>query len=223
MVVGMLGDGDSALDALAEAGAMLDELSRADVTNRDSRRSRAGNAVRRAAALVARGDLALARALIAPSIVVLEELIAGDSARLVLREDIAFARTVAAALELRAERPAVARDLASAAGRLLPDSAPAGMSRLILRHGANARLLEGRALARLGDPGGATAKWEDVERLTAPLLAAGDDPPALATAAEALLHLARRAEAERLLGRLRKTGFREAGFVRRLDELGVRY
>jgi serine/threonine-protein kinase len=223
MVVGMLGNGDSALDAFAEAGAMLDELGRADATNRDSRRSRAGNAVRRADALVARGDIALARALLAPSIVALEELVAADSARLVLREDLAFARTVASALELRAEQPAAARDLASAAGRLLPDSAPAGTSRLILRHGANARLLEGRALARLGDSGGARSRWEDVARLLAPPLAAGEDPPALATAAEALLHLARRAEAERLLNRLRKTGFREAGFVKRLDELGVRY
>jgi hypothetical protein len=75
----------------------------------------------------------------------------------------------------------------------------------------------------LGDPSGATARWEDVERLTAPLLAVGDDPPALAIGAEALLRLARRAEAERLLSRLRKTGFREAGFVKRLDELGIRY
>jgi tetratricopeptide (TPR) repeat protein len=223
MVAGMLGHGDPALDAFAEAGAMLDQLSRADATNRDSRRSRAGNAVRRADALVARGDLAAARALLVPGIAVLEELMAADPARLALREDLIHALTTASALELGAGRPEAARDHSAAAGRLLPDSVPAGASRRMLRHGAELRLLEGRGLALLGDPGGATAKWKEVERLTAPLLAAGDDPPALASAAEALLHLARRAEAERLLSRLRKTGFREAGFVKRLDELGVRY
>jgi serine/threonine-protein kinase len=222
-VAGMLGHGDSAMQALTEASATLDQLSRADPTNRDSRRSRALNAVRRADALATGGDLALARALLAPGIAVLEELVAADSARLVLREDLTFARTTAAALELRAERPAAARDFASAAGQLLPDSAPMGTSRLILRHGANARLLEGRALARLGDSVGARSRWEDVTRLLAPLLAAGDDPPTLATAAEAQLRLDRRAEADSILGRLRRTGFREAGFGQRLRDLGVQY
>jgi tetratricopeptide (TPR) repeat protein len=223
LVVWMRGKSDLALGAFAEAAAMLDELSRADATNRDSRRSRAGNAVRRADALVAQGDLASARALLAPSIAVLKELIAADPARLALREDLVHALTTASSLELGAGRPEAARDHAAAAGRLVPDSAPAGTSRRMLRHGAEARILEGRALALLGDPSGATARWEDVERLTAPLLAVGDDPPALAIGAEALLRLARRAEAERLLSRLRKTGFREAGFVKRLDELGIRY
>ena len=223
MVAGMLGYGDSAIQALAEAGSMLDQLSRADPTNRDSRRSRALNAVRRADALTTRGDLISARALLAPGMALLDELVAADSARLVLREDLAFARTIASALELQSERPAAARDLASAAGRLLPDSAPAGTSRLILRHGANARLLEGRALARLGDSVGARSKWEDAARLLTPLLAAGDDPPVLATAAEAQLRLDHRAEADSLLGRLRRTGFLEAGFRRRLRDLRVQY
>ena len=223
MVVGMLGHGDSAMQALTEASTMLDQLSRADPTNRDSRRSRALNAVRRADALATRGDLASARALLAPGIAVLEELVAADSARLVLREDLAFARTIASALELRSERPAAARDFASAAGRLLPNSAPAGTSRLILRHGANARLLEGRALDRLGDSVGARSRWEDVARLLAPLLGAGDDPPALATAAEAHLRLDHRAQADSLLVRLRRTGFREAGFSQRLRDMGVQY
>jgi hypothetical protein len=55
------------------------------------------------------------------------------------------------------------------------------------------------------------------------LLAAGDDPPALATAAEAQRRLDHRAEADSLLVRLRRTGFREAGFSQRLRDLGVQY
>ncbi|MEX2178499.1 MAG: serine/threonine-protein kinase [Gemmatimonadaceae bacterium] len=211
MVVGMRGNSDLALGAFAEAAAVLDELSTADATNRDWRRRRAFIAVLRAEVLVSRGDLASARALLAQGVQVLEELAAADAAFRVVRENLGYAQTVAWALELRAGRTEAARDFAVAAGR---DSAPPG---------AYERLLEGRTLAQLGDANGARRKWEDVALLTARSLAAGDDPRVLATAVEAQLLLDRRAEAERLLSRLRKTGFREAGFVQRLRELGVQY
>ena len=94
---------------------------------------------------------------------------------------------------------------------------------MMLTHGASARLLEGIALSRLGDSDGASKRWNDAGRLAAPLYAAADDPVALSIAIEARLRLNHRAEAEALLSRLRKTGYRESGFVGRMSELGMQY
>jgi serine/threonine-protein kinase len=222
-VSSMLGEPDSALRVLAEAAGILDRLNIADPTNRDWRRSRALTAVRRADVQLSRNEIASARALITPARQVLEELVAADTARLELRRDLAFAQTVASALELRDGRSEAARDIAASGGAVLADSARSNTPRWMLRYGAAARLLEGKALAHLGRAEEAASRWRDVERLTKPLLAAGDDPPALAAAAEARLHLNRKAEAEELLARLRKTGFREAGFIQRMLDLGIRY
>jgi hypothetical protein len=153
----------------------------------------------------------------------LEELAAADTARLELRKDLAYARRLSGAVELRAGRLETARDFAAAAGALLPHSAPVGTPRMMLTHGASARLLEGIALARLGDSDGASTRWKDAERLVAPLHAAADDPVALSIAIESRMRLNHRAEAEQLLARFRKTGYRESGFVGRMSELGMQY
>jgi hypothetical protein len=153
----------------------------------------------------------------------LEELAAADTARLELRKDLAYARRLSGAVELRTGRLETARDFAAAAGALLPNAAPVGTPRMMLTHGASARLLEGTILARRGDSDGASKRWIDAERLVAPLYAAADDPVALSIAIEARLRLNHGPEAELLLPRLRKTGYREPGFVGRMSELGMKY
>ena len=219
----MLGHADSALVALTEAASILEQLSKSDSTNRDSRRSRAINAVRRTDAQLSRAELAALRSLLAPATQALEELVAADTARLELRQDLAYARRMNSALEMRSGSLEKARDLAASAGALLPDSAPVRTPRLMLLHGASARLMEGTALSRLGNVKEAMVRWKEAERLTAPLVAAGNDPGALAIAVESRVRQERRKEATELLTRLRKTGFREAGFMQRLRELGMQY
>lgn len=222
-VVSMLGHGDSALAALTEAGSIIETLRSRDPTNREWDRSRAINAVRRADILMKRAEFRVARAFLTPATEALENLVAADTARLELRQDLAYARRLVAVFELLMGRLEAARDFAAAAAALLPNSAPAGTPRLLLLHGASARLTEGTALSRLGDSAAARVRWRDAELLTASLIAEGDDPVALATAAEARLRLARRAEADELLNRLRRTGYKDAAFIERLRDLGVSY
>jgi eukaryotic-like serine/threonine-protein kinase len=216
------GEADSALAHLDELDGLLLEMRRTDPVNRDWRRSQAVGQARRAEVLVARGAVALARPLVDSAIAAMQELVAADT-RAADRNDLAMCRIVEGQLHLREGNAQAAQVSARAAMELLGDTSASATARGMVRNRLLAGLLEARALQQLGPPDLARARWNAVAEEAAPLLAAGEEPPVLAAAVEARLALGDRPEAGRLLPRLRATGYREAGFVQRLRELGVTY
>ena len=75
------------------------------------------------------------------------------------------------------------------------------------------QLARGRFLERKGDPSGAQQAWQRAEDLLAPLSEQTEDGRVLAPRAEALLRLGRNQDAEPILDRLDRQGFRSPELV----------
>lgn len=221
-VLSSTGEADSALVHLEELDRLLVSMRRVDPVNRDWRRSQAVGRARRAEILVERGAVERARPLVDSAIAAMETLVVADT-RAADRNDLAICRIVEGQLHLREGNARAAQQSARAAIELLSDTTESPSSRDLMRDRLLAGLVEARAVQELGPPELARARWVGLAKMAAPHITAGQEPPVLAAAVEARLVLGDRAEADRLLPRLRATGYREAGFVERLRELGVAY